>query len=389
MLHSRGLERVLSGHPWIYRSQVREMDSELNPGDSICVFSDRKRFIGIGFFNPKSEIVIRLLTRRDEPINRAFFEKRIAQAVAWRKIHVGAQSALRWINSESDNLPGLIVDEYAGFFVLQVTSLGMDQQKDLLVKILADMFHPKGIYERNDFPTRNLEGLPLTSGCLLGEPPPPLIEIEENRTRLWVDILKGHKTGFYLDQRDNRMTAARLAKNKEVLDCFSYTGAFSVTALVHGAKHVTAVEASEEALALAKENVQLNGVEERWKGELANGFDLLKALSVSDQKFDMVILDPPSFTRRRDTVEKALSGYKEINLRTMKILRESGILVSASCSHHIHEMAFEDMLIDAAQDARRTLRLVHRGTQALDHPIVPAIPETQYLKCFFYEVNAL
>jgi 23S rRNA G2069 N7-methylase RlmK/C1962 C5-methylase RlmI len=230
------------------------------------------------------------------------------------------------------------------------------------------------------------EGLPLTSGCLLGDAPPPLVEIEENGTRLWVDILKGHKTGFYLDQRDNRMTASGLSKDKEVLDCFSYTGAFSAAALVHEAKHVTSVEASEDALALAQKNVRLNGVEGRWKGELANGFDLLKALSVSDQKFDMVILDPPSFTRRRDSVEKALSGYKEINLRAMKILRNGGFLVTSSCTNLVNPEMFLSAIDQAAKDARKRIRQVVFQAQSSDHPIIWGMENTNYLKFLIVEV---
>jgi 23S rRNA (cytosine1962-C5)-methyltransferase len=364
----------------------------------VSVFSDtpwhdkkarRKKWIGIGYFNPKSEISIRLLTRLETNIDRNFFLDRIQKAMHWRKTHLNQTNALRWINSESDGLPGLILDEYNGYFVLQISTLGMEVQKNLIVEIIKDLFHPKGLYERNDIPTRSFEGLPLSKGRLDGENLPELIEIQEGKTRFYIDIVNGHKSGFYLDQRDNRMLTAKLSEGREVLDCFSYTGGFAISCLTHGAKNALAVEVSQEALDIARKNALLNQVQDRWQDHLGNGFDLLKSLSSEGRKFDLIILDPPSFTRKKERVEQALAGYKEINLRAIKMLREGGTLVSASCSHHIQENLFEEVILQAASDNKRVLYLIYRGTQGLDHPIIPSIPETQYLKCFFFEARHL
>lgn len=385
----KNFDRIQAGHPWIYRSQIKFADSGIDPEEPVGVYTDRKKWVGAGWLNLQSVISLRMLTREEEPIDTAFFERKIKQAIAWRRTYLPASTSLRWVNSESDGLPGLIVDQYQDHLVIQITTLGMESQKSVIVKILKNLLQPKGIYERNDFPSRNFEGLPLLKGSLDGDHPPDLLEIEENEARFWVDVVNGHKTGFYLDQRENRKRAGELAKGREVLDCFAYTGGFSVTALRGGAKNVLTLEASEETLKLAEKNMILNHVQEHWQGLLGNGFDLLKQFSLEEKKFDMIILDPPSFTKKKEALERALAGYKEINLRAIKMLREGGILVSASCSHHIQEPLFLDVLIDAAKDAKRMLRLIHRGTQGLDHPIVPVIPETQYLKCFFFEVHSL
>ncbi|MBI1884278.1 MAG: class I SAM-dependent rRNA methyltransferase [Chlamydiae bacterium] len=387
ILYARGLERVLRGHPWIYRSQIKQTPP-VEPGEIVHVDSERKKFIGVGFINPHSEISIRLLSRQDEPIDRAFFEKKLTQAMMWRKKHVPGVQALRWVNSESDGLPGLILDEYAGHFVFQISTAGIEKYKDTLIEIIQNYFHPSSIYEKNDFQTRNFEGLPLLKGNVFGNTPPS-IEIEEDQTRFAMDVTQGHKTGFYLDQRDNRKRLSSLVQDKEVLDCFSYTGGFALAALKHGAKNALAVDISNEALQWGRKNAQLNGVMNRWQDQEANGFDLLKRLSMEGKKFDVIILDPPSFTKKRDAVQRALGGYKEINLRAMKMLQEGGLLVTATCSHHIHETLFEEMLLEASCDAKKMISQIYRGTQGLDHPILPAIPETRYLKCFFYEVHSL
>ncbi|MBI1871106.1 MAG: class I SAM-dependent rRNA methyltransferase [Chlamydiae bacterium] len=384
-LYSKGIDRVLRGHPWIYRSQIKGMSPGIQPGDAVFVISDRKKKIGTGFINPKSEITLRLLTHHEESIDLPFFKKRIEDAISWRKRHIEGTNAIRWINSESDQLPGLILDEYAGHFVLQISTLALELQKPLLIQLIKDLFSPKSLYERNDFPSRQWEGLPLLQGTLQGETP-PLVEIEENKIRFWVNISQGHKTGFYLDQRENRKALRGYTKGKEVLDCFSYTGGFAVASLVQEAKSVLAFEISEEALALGQENAKLNGVQDRWQGQLGNAFDLLKSSSLEDKKFDLIILDPPSFTKSKAHLERALRGYKEINLRALKMLREGGILVSACCSHHVDEKTFQQTILNAAQDAHRMLYQINQGTQAIDHPIVLSIPETKYLKCFFFEV---
>lgn len=389
VIHSRGLDRIRAGHPWVYKSQIKNLEKDINPGDEVAVYGEPKKFLGVGFINPLSEITIRLISRQEQELDKNFFLKTIQQALKWRKKFLPGETSLRWINSESDHLAGLIVDDYEGHLVLQISSLGMEARKPLLIELLTEIFHPKGIYERNDFPSRTLEGLPMIKNNLYGEPPPGLIEIKENGCRFLIDIIQGHKTGFYLDQRENRIWVGRLAQGKEVLDCFSYTGGFAISSLIHGAKNVLAAEFSEEALSLARKNAEINGVQSQWSDFLGNAFDLLKTLSTQGRLFDLIILDPPSFTRRKASIESALRGYKEINLRAMKMLRDGGILVTASCSHHIQEMLFQQVLVEAASDARKILLEIHRGTQAIDHPIIPAIPETHYLKCFFYEVRSM
>lgn len=387
-IHHVALQRVEAGHPWIYRSQIKDTDPGISPGDYVKVVTERDRFIGCGLINPSSQICIRLLTRESKPLDIAFLRSRIEEAARWRRSRLHREgTARRWINSEADGLPGVILDEYSGVFVLQTPVLGMDLRKSMLCEAITDFFHPKTLYERNDFPARSFEGLSSVKGCIGGEPEPQLIEIDENGCKFWVDIVQGHKTGFYLDQSENRKLAGSLAKGARVLDCFAYTGAFAVSCLVHGAESVRAVESSPDALSLARRNAELNGLLERWSDIEGNVFDILKSLSNEEKKFDMIILDPPSFTKTKASIEPALGGYKEINLRAMRLLSDSGILVTASCSHHIHESMFDEILVQSARDAGRRLRLIYRTTQALDHPIVPAIPETRYLKCYFLEVK--
>ena len=386
-ISSHNIQRIEQGHPWIYRSQIRSLQEGIEAGDIVGIQTDQKKWVGLGYYNPLSEISIRLVSRQKIEFNKEFLKSRFLAAKKLREELLGNLQTVRWINSESDQLPGLVVDAYAGFFVIQITTLGMERVKDWILECLQEIFQPRGIYERNDFPTRSLEGLPLRQGNLQGEEPPPLISIEENGSKFRVDIRQGHKTGFYLDQKENRDCAARLARGKSILDCFTYTGGFAITALTHGAQSVLAVDISSSALTLARENAKLNQVEDRWQDMEGNGFDILKLLSSQNQKFDMIILDPPSFTKNRASVERALAGYKEINIRALKMINPGGILVTASCSHHIDELLFINMVKEAAKDSRRSLMEIARGRQASDHPILAHIPETRYLSCLFYRVD--
>jgi 23S rRNA (cytosine1962-C5)-methyltransferase len=388
ILRNKGLERVRAGHPWIYRSQVKEMPSGIEQGSLVEVFAENNRWIGWGHVNPASEIIIRLLSRGKEALQDSFFRKRLEKARQWRKEHIKKSNAVRWVHSEADGLPGLILDEYNGYMVIQTTTAGMELKKPVLVKFIQELFQPRGIYEKNDFASREYEKLPLLKSVLAGENPPELIEIQEGNCKFWVDIQNGHKTGFYLDQKDNRAVVSSLSGGKKVLDCFTYTGGFALAALTGGAQKVTAVDISGNALNLARKNAELNGVLNRWEDCEANGFDYLKGLQEKETLWDMIILDPPSFTKSRSHVEQALRGYKEINLRALKSLKEGGILVTASCSHHISPSYFEEVIREAAGDAKKTLTLMHRGMQSLDHPVVLSIPETEYLQCLFFRVES-
>ncbi|MDP3981479.1 MAG: class I SAM-dependent rRNA methyltransferase [Chlamydiota bacterium] len=384
VLYHHKLNHIIQGHPWVYNSQVKDLDQDIVPGECAAIVSDKKRFIGIGYYNPKSKIPVRILTRRDEPVNADFWRIRFQKAFSWRTRYISETNAIRLINSESDDLPGLIVDQYDGHLVIQTLTLGMDVQKEMFQGLLNEILNPKSIYERNDSNSRKLEGLSITKGVLAGTIP-ELINIYEKEAQFLIDIQNGHKTGFYLDQRDSRNHIAPYARNRKVLDVFCYTGAFSVHALLNGAGHVTCVDISEDAISIARKNMALNRLDQA-NLITANGFDFLKTHSKDSCSYDMIILDPPSFTRQRAQVPQALSGYKEINLRAMKMLPTGGILVTASCSHHIHYGLFEKMLISAAQDSKRTLKLLKLCSQALDHPVLPHIPETHYLSCAVFEV---
>lgn len=388
ILHPLKRFQVRYAHPWIFRSQINEIEDTMVDGDIVHVFSSKNNFIGVGYFNSKSEITVRLLSRQEETIDQAFFEKRFSKAMEFRKKHVQETNAYRVVFSDSDSLPGLIVDNYNGLFVIQVLTLGMDLRTDLIVKALKKNFNPLAIYKRNDVAVRAQEGLPLEKG-FAGNAIGTQVRIEENRVRFAVDVENGHKTGFYLDQRENRRIFSRLVKGKKILDCFTNSGGFAMTAAKATSGQVTAIDSSEEVGKMFRENVKLNHLEKMCHFKTANVFDELKKMDQANERFDAVVLDPPSFTKGKQGVEAAQSGYKEINLRAMKILNPGGLLVTASCSYHMTTDLFHQLILDAAHDARKTLRLLSVGQQALDHPVELTIPESYYLKCFFLEVNPL
>ncbi|MEO6917325.1 MAG: class I SAM-dependent rRNA methyltransferase [Chitinophagaceae bacterium] len=377
--------RIAQGHPWIFSNEVDSVSGDPAEGSVVKVLSSKKQFIGSGFINQKSQIVVRLLTHDPgREINDAFFLNRIQTAWKYRQ-KLGYTENCRLVFGEADFLPGLIIDKFNDYFVLQTLSLGMDNWKDSIVKALNRLFTPKGIYERNDVPVRELEGM-IQQKKFLSEPFDTNIILKENGLLFKVDLEHGQKTGYFLDQQDNRKELARISKDAEVLEAFCYTGSFSIHAARYGAKKVTGIDISESAVAAARENAALNNLDNICEFQTANAFDALKSWAKEGRQYDVVILDPPAFTKSRENLGKAISGYKEINLRGMKLVRKGGFLVTASCTHLVTPEMFQQVIKDAAQDAKRMIRLVTVQTQAADHPIVPNIDITRYLKFVIVQV---
>lgn len=373
---SRGIDRILSGHLWIYRSDVAE-ESGVEPGAVVRLVDRKKHFWGQALYSTKSQIALRLLTREERPFDRAFLAERIAAAAAFREQVVNGAGAYRLVAGEGDLLPSLIVDRYGECFVLQTLSQGMDRLKPAVVEILQEQFAPLSIVERNDAAVRALESLPEQKGCLAGEPVDKVV-VEVDGVKLCYDLMEGQKTGGFLDQRENRLAARQYARGR-LLDCFTYSGAFALT-LARQCESVLGVEISAEALKLAERNRELNGFTNvQWKE--ANCFDFLKAADHDGARFDSVVLDPPAFARQKSARDSALRGYKELNLRALKILNPGGYLVTCSCSFHVSEADLLEAVASAALDAHRTVAVVERRTQSRDHPILLTVPETHYLKC--------
>ena len=374
-ISQRGVERLRSGHLWVYRSDVRSAEAE--SGDIVRVKDDRGNFVGRAFFSSRSQITVRLLTREDVPIDREFFKARIRAAAECRKRVVEDTEAYRLVYSEADLLPSLIVDRYADWLVLQTLSQGTERCKGEFVSILTELFSPRGILERNDPRIRELEGLERKVSLLYGEVPEEVIA-SRNGIRFVHDLYKGQKTGGFLDQRENQRAAAAYASG-EVLDCFTYHGGFALTMAARSTQ-IEGIDLSGPAIEIARRNQELNGIQNVTFRE-ANSFDVLKACDDAARRFDAVILDPPAFAKNRDTVSSALRGYKEINLRALKILKPGGFLITSSCSYHISEALFLQVLAEAANDVGRALQIVERRTQSRDHTILLTMPETHYLKC--------
>ena len=375
--------RVRGGHPWIYASEVEKVEGAFENGDIVDVHDFRGKYIGRGFYNPQSQLALRILTRNDEPCDRAFFEGRVRDAWEYRQLLCDPDSC-RLIYSESDFLPGLVVDKFGDILVLQSLSLGIERIKDMLCDILMEVVRPAGIWERSDVPVRRLEGLEQTTGLLRGEVP-DRVDMVENGIHFLVDVKHGQKTGFFLDQKWNRAALKPLCRDAKVLDCFCHNGSFSLHAAKYGAKSVLGVDISEEALEVARENARLNGLD-NVAFEAHNCFDLLRELDDNRERFDVVILDPPAFTKNKAAVQSAIRGYKEINLRGLKLTRPGGFLVTCSCSQHILPEMFQDIVNQAARDAKKRIRLVEYRTQGYDHPILPQSVETKYLKCMILQV---
>lgn len=380
-IRPRGIERIVSGHLWIYRGDVADATG-VEPGAVVRVVDRKQRFWGQALYSSQSQIALRLLTLEGRPFDRAFLAERIRAAAAFREQVVEGARAYRLVAAEGDLLPSLIIDRYAECFVVQTLSQGMERLKPTMVEILQEQFTPLSILERNDVAVRGLEGLPEQVGVLAGEDVSEIV-VEEHGVKFCYDLKSGQKTGGFLDQRENR-TAARQYARGRLLDCFAYTGAFSI-ALARQCESVLGVEISAEALKLARRNQELNGLTNlEWQE--ANCFDFLKAADQQGRRFDMVVLDPPAFARQKSSRESALRGYKELNLRALKILNPSGYLITCSCSFHVSEADLLEVVASAALDAHRTVVVVERRTQSRDHPILLTVPETHYLKCLILRV---
>ena len=378
-------KRVYTLHPWIFKSDI---DKELNgstAGDIVDIISSKGKFLARGYYNPNSQIALRIMTyNEEEAVDRDLIFRRIHEAVEYRRTFADLKSC-RLVFAESDRLPALIVDAFDDVLVLQCLALGMERFKKDIVDALVEEMHPRGIWERNDVPVRKLEGLEMCTGLLYGEVP-DRVQMCENGVRFWVDVKEGQKTGFFLDQKENRAAIAPFVKDQKVLDCFTHTGSFALHAGHYGAAEVTGVDISEFACECAAENASLNHLKDRVHFVAANAFDLLSEQSRKGEKYDVIILDPPAFTKSRNAVDSALRGYKEINLRAMKMIREGGYLITCSCSQHVLPEMFRTMVLDAAKDAKVLLRQVEFRTQGKDHPILPYARETEYLKCGIYQV---
>ncbi len=378
-------DRVINGHPWIFGNELGDSSGTSEPGDIVEVYSSNGSFVGKGYINPQSQIRIRLLTRnKDEEINNTFFHNRILEAWQYRK-EIGYTENCRLIFGEADGMPALIIDKFNDYFVIQTLALGIEKWKSAIVEALQTIFSPKGIYERNDVPVRTLEGLELIKG-FLSTPFDTNIIINENGLKFNIDIENGQKTGYFLDQQDNRRAIQHIVKGANVLEAFCYTGSFSVHAAHYGANSVRGLDISENAVAMARRNAELNGYENKCKFEAVNAFDVLKQWVKDGRKYDVVILDPPAFTKSRENIQKAITGYKEINLRGMKLVKPGGFLVTASCTNLVSPEVFLETIALAAKDAKRTLRQVIWQTQASDHPILWNVPTTQYLKFLIVQV---
>ncbi|KXG78980.1 class I SAM-dependent rRNA methyltransferase [Thermotalea metallivorans] len=378
-------KRIEKGHPWVYENEVERIEGEYAAGDMVEVYNFKGKFVGKGYINPKSLILIRLMTRNKfEEIDEEFFRRRITRAWEYRKKVVDTTSC-RVVYGEADEIPGLIVDKFNDYLSIQTLTYGIEQYKDIIVNILDEVIRPAGIYERNDSTVRELEGLVQKKGFLKGIFEPYTI-IQENGVKMYVDIENGQKTGYFLDQRENRLAIQDIVKDSTVLDCFCHTGSFALHAAYFGAKHVTAVDISEHAIETAKKNVVLNHMEGKIDFVCANAFDLLREYQMEGRQFDVVILDPPAFTKSAKKIESAYKGYKEINLRGLKLVKPGGFLVTASCSHYMYPQLFREMLQEAAFDAKKTIREVEFRTQAKDHPYLWNYEESLYLKFFILNV---
>lgn len=384
-------DRIVAGHPWVYHSSVLKLVQPAGDGALVQVKDHRQRFLGIGFYNSKSRINVRMLAPERLEVNESFFETRIRQAMEVRSRHLPGASSFRVVNAESDFLSGLIVDKYEDVIVVQISSLGMDQRKSMIVSVLQRLFSPRAILERSDVASRKFEGLSEANGVLAGEFSGP-VSVRLNGLTFETNLLEGHKTGLYLDQQVNYRRVAELARGGQVLDCFSFLGGFGLHTARAGAVHVHMVDQSADAIGAAQRNATANGFADKCTFETGNVFDWLKGHTAAAPhekvvpRWDLIVLDPPSFTRNRASVPDALRGYKEIHLRALKLLKTGGTLATFCCSHHVDAELFQDTVLSAAYDAKRVLRRVAVYSQGPDHPIIPMIPETEYLKGFAFEL---
>lgn len=447
ILTSNRKKRLEQGHPWVYRSEIESIEGDYKPGEIVEVYNHKNKFLAKGYINPESQITIRVMTYdQEEEINVSFFENRMKKALAYRRRFLGDTRSYRAIYGEADFLPGLIVDKFEDILVVQILSLGMEVRKDQIREAILNIYRPKGIYLRNDVPVRELEGLSQEKGFWFGEFATD-VEIEENGLKYVVDVKEGQKTGFFFDQRQNRAAIAPLMKgwgarsgihlvpadevdafdpdnpkftneadhpymdfhgqpewipvNKNgkvvtypywdganVLECFAHTGSFTLNACKHGAKKVTCLDISDHAIETAKRNIEMNGFTDRVEFVVANAFDYLREQVEKGRTWDVVILDPPAFAKSKSAVKGACRGYKDINLHGLKLVNEGGYLVTASCSYHMSPELFQEVLADAAFDAKKILRLVHWAGAGIDHPEIFGVSEGHYLKFAIFEVRS-
>jgi len=387
-LNKKISRRVETGHPWIFGNEVntgKALDAAAKPGEIVNVYTHDKKFIGRGYINPQSQIMVRLLTRdKDEVIDENFFLKRIQQAWEYRK-KIGYTENCRLIFGEADEMPQLIIDKFNDYFVVQTLALGIDVWKPAIVKALEQVFSPKGIYERNDVPVRELEGMVQQKG-FLSAPFDTNIIIKENGVLFHVDIANGQKTGFFLDQQDNRRAIQHIVKGADILGAFCYTGSFEICAAHYGASSVLGLDISQNAIDMCNKNAALNGLENVCSFVCVNAFDILKEWTKEGKQWDVVMLDPPSFSKSRATIDKAVAGYKEINLRGMKLVKPGGFLVTSSCTNLVQPGLFLDIIQMAATDAKRKIRQVVFNAQSADHPIIYGHENTHYLKFLIVQV---
>jgi 23S rRNA (cytosine1962-C5)-methyltransferase len=374
--------RVASGHPWIFSSDITGRDGA-QPGEAVKVVDVRGRPLGTAHYSSASQISLRMLSTQVEEIGREFYLRRLRAAEEYRRTVVHGSNVYRMVHGEADLLPALVVDRYAGYLVIQTLNQGMDSAQAEIISCLEEIVQPLGIVARNDAPIRAKEQLPLEAAVVAGEVPES-VPVEMNGLTLQADLLRGQKTGIFLDQRENYLATAQYAHGSRALDCFTSTGGFALH-LAAKCEGVEAVDSSAAALATARVNAAVNGIGNVQFRE-ADVFDLLAGHSSARRQFSLVVLDPPAFAKSRSNIESALTGYKEINLRALRLLGPGGILVTCSCSHHITEAMFLELVAQAALDANRTLRVLERRTQAQDHPILLTVPETHYLKCLILEV---
>ena len=373
--------RIRDGHPWVFSNEIREIDGERQPGDSVEVYDAGGGFLGTGYYNPRSLIAVRLLSRQHEDIDSPdFFVERIRRARAYREFVCPGEDAMRVVFGEADFLPGLVVDKYGDWLSVQILTTGMEVRREAIVTALTELFRPKGIVGRNDVAVRSLEGLEEKVEILSGSIP-ETVEIAEHGIRFLVNLLGGQKTGHFLDQKSNHLLLKGLCEGKEVLDLFCYSGSWALHAAAFGARTVLGIDISEKAVALARRQAELNGVSDRAGFEAVDAFARLRSLKDEGRRFGVVVLDPPAFVKSRKMLNEAIKGYVTVNRRAMELLDDGGYLVTCSCSYHLGREQFRDLLVSASRQAGRPMRLVATGFPSPDHPVLLAVPETDYLKC--------
>jgi len=380
-------KRIRNGHPWIFSNEITKIDGSGDAGSAAEIFSAGGDYLGTGYHNPNSLIAVRILTRSREDIDTAdFYSRKINRALQYRRTLYPELETFRAVYGEGDFLPGLVVDKYGDYLSVQFLTAGIEHRRELIIAALHEVFSPKGIVARNDVAVRQLEGLAMQTEILCGDIP-DIVETDEHGLRFRVSLLSGQKTGHFLDQKENHLLLKGICAGKEVLDCFCYSGSWGVHAAAYGAASVTAIDSSEKAIALARDNAALNGFSSIMRCETEDAFDRLRSLKNEGRRFDVIVLDPPAFIKSRKLIQEGLKGYLTINRRCMELLNEGGYLVTCSCSHHLGREMFHELLLKAAVQSGQEMRLIGIHSQAPDHPVLLAVPETEYLKCIVLQAT--